>query len=99
MSLNMGGRPDKPPILPARSPLHSAASAYRYPRSSRADLLPSAIRGPLAARREAAGRAAFDRSPRMLRFVVPLVVVLLGGCDYATGLFAQTIKLGEINEY
>ena len=35
----------------------------------------------------------------MLRFVVPLVVVLLGGCDYASGLFAQTIKLGEINEY
>lgn len=35
----------------------------------------------------------------MLRFVVPLVVVLLAGCDYATGLFAQTIKLGEINEY
>ena len=24
----------------------------------------------------------------MLRFVVPLVVVLLGGCDYASGLFA-----------
>jgi branched-chain amino acid transport system substrate-binding protein len=35
----------------------------------------------------------------MLRFVVPLVVILLGGCDYASGLFAQTIKLGEINEY
>jgi len=35
----------------------------------------------------------------MLRFVVPLIVVLLAGCNYATGLFAQTIKLGEINEY
>ena len=35
----------------------------------------------------------------MLRFVVLLVVALLAGCDYATGLFAQTIKLGEINEY
>ena len=35
----------------------------------------------------------------MQRFVVLLSALLLGSCDIAPGLFAQTIKLGEINEY
>ena len=35
----------------------------------------------------------------MRRVVLLLFAILLAGCDLAPGLFAQTIKLGEINEY
>jgi branched-chain amino acid transport system substrate-binding protein len=35
----------------------------------------------------------------MQRFVVLLLTALMGACGVAPGLFAQTIKLGEINEY
>ena len=35
----------------------------------------------------------------MRRVVLLLFAVLLASCDLAPGLFAQTIKLGEINEY
>jgi branched-chain amino acid transport system substrate-binding protein len=35
----------------------------------------------------------------MRRLVAVLIVGLLTACDFAPGLFAQTIKIGEINEY
>jgi branched-chain amino acid transport system substrate-binding protein len=34
-----------------------------------------------------------------MRRIVLLIAILLAACDVAPGLFAQTIKLGEINEY
>src|SRR3982750_837056 len=104
MSLNIVRRRANPTFYRARPsrPQHDRAYGYPVPQCTllvQRDLLPSRASQPVDGCIR--GRLVRSTAPgaRMRRTFVLLSAIALAACDLAPNLFAQTIKLGEINEY